>query len=201
MRVHPSHVFICSACSGFSPQLERIGTRFWSAAGGRVLAAFAAPWLRTVNPKLLFDEPAQGGAGGVAHRACGGAAGAGPCCPPPRRQIYPRPAWRRGDFRARLLCIAGALASADRSPPGCGLSDCGVRLLGMWPLGQAARAAWSECFCPGSQQPVRPPIAPDVRPLLQGCPPGREESPRRLDAKDRLRVPAASSPISQPLTI
>ena len=61
----------------------------------------------------------------------------------------------------------------------------------------------SECFCPGSQQPVRPPIAPDVRPLLQGCPPGREESPRRLDAKDRLRVPAASSRRrpSQPLTI
>ena len=57
MRVHPSHVFICIACSGFSPQLERIGTRFWSAAGGRVLAAFAAPGSGPSTPSCSSMNP------------------------------------------------------------------------------------------------------------------------------------------------
>ena len=56
---------------------------------------------------------------------------------------------------------------------------------------------------PGSQWAAWPPIAPRARPHLQGCPPGREEHPRRLASKVRLRVPAAlDSPVSsQPLTV
>jgi hypothetical protein len=33
--------------------------------------------------------------------------------------------------------------------------------------------------CPGSQLPLRPPTAPDARPIAQGCPPGSRASPLR----------------------
>ena len=72
--------------------------------------------------------------------------------------------------------------------------------------GRSAKPHEQHCQnAPGSQWAwaAWPPIAPRARPHLQGCPPGREEHPRRLAPKDRLRVPAAlDSPVSsQPLTV
>ena len=74
-----------------------------------------------------------------------------------------------------------------------------TRLLQLHKLTQAAGSA-AESKVPRSQQPVRPPTAPEAQPLARGCPLGpRGEGPCRLDAQ--TLVPAQTRKLTFALPI